>query len=563
MTRRSALILSALIALGSPATAEPDPGAYLAARQAGISGDFAAAARFFPLALAQDPSDPVLRENTLTSFIALGQFDKALPIAEQIVESGQESQMANLVLLSDDVAREDWDALFADLETGREVGPLLDALVQAWAFVGKGQMDNALERFDELAETPAMRSFGLLHKAFALSLVGDLEGADAILSRPPAEGVLPTRGSVTTHIEVLARLGETERALTLMENAFAGASDPMLDALRETLASGDLPDQFTVGSAREGVAYAMLGLADVLQGEANPEYLLMYARAAGHVNPDRAGAHITAAQLLTELGQHDLAAQTFARVGTDDPQFYTSELGRADALRSAGNTDGAIEVLTQLSRSHGELAIVHATMGDHYRRIPDYENANAAYSRALDLYSDEDPVLWWVTYSRGITYERMGQWPEAEADFRRALELSPGQPSVLNYLGYSMVEMGINLDEALAMIEEAAAERPDNGAIIDSLGWVLFKLGRYQEAVTHMERAVELEPVDPIVTDHLGDVYWMVGREEEARFQWHRALSFDPEEDEAVRIRRKLEVGLLAVLEEEGVDLSDLAYDRQ
>lgn len=102
------------------------------------------------------------------------------------------------------------------------------------------------------------------------------------------------------------------------------------------------------------------------------------------------------------------------------------------------------------------------------------------------------------------------------------------------------------------MIKRAVAREPGSGYIIDSLAWAYFRLGRYEEAVEPMERASVLEPVDPIVTDHLGDVYWAVGRKLEARFQWHRALSFDPEEKEAKRIRRKLEVGLDTVLAEEG-----------
>jgi Flp pilus assembly protein TadD len=145
----------------------------------------------------------------------------------------------------------------------------------------------------------------------------------------------------------------------------------------------------------------------------------------------------------------------------------------------------------------------------------------------------------------------MDDWPAAEADFRQALALRPGHPQVLNYLGYSLVERGEKLDEALAMIEEAVAGEPQNGAIVDSLGWVYFKLGRLEEAVVQLERAAVLEPVDPVVNDHLGDAYWAVGRTREARFQWMRALSFDPEEVEAERIRRKLEIGLDAVLTEE------------
>src|SRR5690606_16124011 len=167
----------------------------------------------------------------------------------------------------------------------------------------------------------------------------------------------------------------------------------------------------------------------------------------------------------------------------------------------------------------------------------------------------EEPGQWVLYYTRGIAHERTKDWPAAEADFRKALELRPDQPAVLNYLGYSYLERKENYDEALAMIEKAVAERPDDGAIVDSLGWALYRLGRYEEAVGHLEKAVELMPVDSVVNDHLGDIYWAVGRTREAEFQWKRALSFEPDtEEEATRIRRKLEVGLDVVLKEEGAE---------
>jgi Flp pilus assembly protein TadD len=143
-------------------------------------------------------------------------------------------------------------------------------------------------------------------------------------------------------------------------------------------------------------------------------------------------------------------------------------------------------------------------------------------------------------------------WADAEPDFRKALELSPDQPQVLSDLGQSFLKMGVNLDEALALIESAAAQRPEDGHIVQSLALGLFVLGRYDEAVAPMEQAADLLPVDPIVTDHLGDVYWAVGNRREARIQWRRALSFEPEPHEVDRIRRKLDLGLDAVLAEEG-----------
>lgn len=154
-------------------------------------------------------------------------------------------------------------------------------------------------------------------------------------------------------------------------------------------------------------------------------------------------------------------------------------------------------------------------------------------------------------YARGICYERAGDWPPAEADFLRALELAPEQPLVLNYLGYSWVEQGLHLDRARDMLERAVELRPRDGFIVDSLGWVLYRLGDYEGAVEKLERAVELQADDPTINDHLGDAYWRVGRRTEARFQWQRALSFEPESVEDVRrIRRKLEAGLDAVAPE-------------
>ncbi|MEL6934978.1 MAG: tetratricopeptide repeat protein, partial [Pseudomonadota bacterium] len=163
-------------------------------------------------------------------------------------------------------------------------------------------------------------------------------------------------------------------------------------------------------------------------------------------------------------------------------------------------------------------------------------------------------------------YERLGIWESAEADFRKALELNPDHPQVMNYLGYSLVEKRIKLDEALDMIERAVKAQPDSGHIVDSLGWVLYRLGRYEEAIGHMERAAELMPVDPVVNDHLGDVLWAVGRFFEAEFQWKRALSFVDEDKPSPdidpdRIRRKLEVGLDVVLEEEGAEPLKVAED--
>jgi len=241
-------------------------------------------------------------------------------------------------------------------------------------------------------------------------------------------------------------------------------------------------------------------------------------------------------------------------------------MGRAEALRKLDKSEAAIEVLTQLAESHADLPVVHSTLGDTLRQLEQFNAATEAYDRAIALFTKDEVNQWIVYYARGITHEREGRLDTSEVDFRKALELSPGQPYVLNYLGYSLIEQQVKLEEALEMIEQAVAVRPDDGYITAALAWGLYRLGRFEEAIGHMVRASELMPVDAVVTDHLGDVLWAVGRKREAEFQWRRALSFvDPEEEDPEakpdRIRRKIEVGLDAVLEEEGAKPLAMAHD--
>ncbi|MBU9699062.1 tetratricopeptide repeat protein [Rhodobacteraceae bacterium HSP-20] len=553
---RTALVLA--LAAGSvlPAFAEEPvrgaAGAFLAVRVAASENDFRAAAGWYDRLMQAGNSDAPTLEGAVISHLSLGDIDRAAELARLLVQKGGRSQTAYIALLAEQAGRGDFAGLIADTKAGRSIGRLLDDLVMAWAALGDGRMSDAIADFDTVAKSPGLEAFGLYHKALALASVGDFEGADAILSGREAGQIALMRRGAIAHAQVLSQLERNPDALALLDRAFGAGADPQIDALRARLTAGEpVPFDIVTGPV-DGVAEVFYTLATALRGEAEDGYTLIYARVVAHLRPDHSEARLLAAGLLESMGQHGLAGEAYAAIPADDPAYHVAEIGRADTLIAEDKVDAALEVLTALTRSHAGLVEVHSALGDVLRREERFADAIPAYTAAIDLIGVPDMRHWTLYYSRGISNERAGNWPEAEADFRRALELNPDQPQVLNYLGYSFVDRGENLDEALGMIERAVAAQPDAGYIIDSLAWALFRLGRYQEAVEPMERASLLEPVDPVVTDHLGDVYWAVGRKLEARFQWHRALSFDPEEKEAKRIRRKLEVGLDAVLAEEG-----------
>lgn len=556
MITRFMAVLTLVLTLAAPGLANGLSGAYLAARVAGMNSDFDKASEYYTRAIMRDPSNPALLENLVISLVAQGRVDDAVPVARRLRGAEADSQIADMVMLAYTILTKP-----NQLPEFEGAGELLGGLAQAWHLVHRGQMTEALAAFDNIIDTRGLKEFGAYHKALALALAGDMESADAILGGQVNGPLRATRRGIIAHAQVLSQLERNADALQLLTTTFSQSDDPLVvDMIQKLKADETLPFSL-VSSAREGAAEVFFTLAAALQGDANDNLTLIYARLAAYLDTEHTDAVLLTAGMLEALQQHDLAISVYGEIPSDDPSFYVAEEGRADALRAAGRADAAIEVLQNLARSHGDIRDVHLALGDALRREKRYAEATRAYDDAIELINTPSPGDWVLYYARGITFERENNWTRAEADFRKALDLRPDQALVLNYLGYSFVEMGENLDEALDMIRRAVSARPNDGFIADSLGWVYYRLRRFDEAVEPMERAIALTPIDPVINDHLGDVYWAVGRYREAEFQWKRALSFDPEEKDLIRIRRKIEVGLDLVLEEEGAEPLPLRND--
>ncbi|WP_142635404.1 tetratricopeptide repeat protein [Ruegeria faecimaris] len=557
LIRRTALAVLFTTSFAIPAYADTGFGAYLAGRQAIFQDDYTAAEKYFAQALRADPQNDRLLENVVVARLSLGEVKRALPIAQTIEELGLPNQPAKMAIAANLVAEGKLDELLARDPETQGVGPLVDGLILGWAHMGQGAMTSALEQFDQVAAQEGLREFALYHKALALASVGDFEGAEAVFAADNGVVARFTRRAALARTEVLSQLDRNEDALQFLDDVFESGSDPSIEGYEARLSAGETLPFTHVRTSQDGIAEVFFSVGAALSSEAAENYVLLYAQVAAFLRPDHVDAILLSAELLDELEQYDLAVEAYRKVPTSSSDYHAAELGRAEVLVTAGKTDAAEEVLQTLATQRPDLPSVHVALADLQRREESYAAAVETYSTAIELIDADGGGNWFLHYARGISYERLKQWDNAEADFRRALELNPDQPQVLNYLGYSLVERRENLDEALGMIERAVAARPGSGYIVDSLGWVLFRLGRYEEAVEHMERAVELMPVDPVVNDHLGDVYWAVGRAREAEFQWKRALSFIDLEDadgeaDPERIRRKIEVGLDEVLIEEG-----------
>ena len=486
---RELALIGALVAAGSAAAEDLDPGAYLAARIAAGAHDYRQGLDYFDRAVAADPDNVMLIDSAIAARVGVGRTRSAVPLAVSLRDMGANSPMGTMVLQADAVLDGRWSDVFLALEAGETVSPLIDGLVRAWAYLGQGDMDDALSAFDEVIEQPGLRPFGQYHKALALAAVGDYEGADGLLSLEANEGLARTRRATMAHALVLAQLGDPAAAVARIDAVFPETPDPVLADLRSRLDAGAaLPDHL-VADAVEGMAEVYFTVGSVLTDDTDPAVTLIYARIAEALDPGHVEATLLSAALLDRLERFDLAAEGYAGVAAEDPSFPTAEMGRADVLARSDRIGEAIEVLQALAAARPDMALVQGALGDILRQDDRYAEADAAYTRALELTGQDDARRAALYYARGASRYNLDDWTGAEADMRAALELRPDNPSILNYLGYSLVERGENLDEAMDLIERAVALRPDSGAIVDSLGWAYFQLGRLEDAVSYLERA--------------------------------------------------------------------------
>jgi len=250
------------------------------------------------------------------------------------------------------------------------------------------------------------------------------------------------------------------------------------------------------------------------------------------------------ADLYDQLGLSANANQLFAKIDTKSPFYRIAQLEIAINLDADEDLPAARKILDGLVESGPDDLTTHLSYAAVLSRHEMFDDVIPILNKIIARVPKPERLHWSLFYRLGIAYERTKQWDEAETAFSKALDVYPDQPSVLNYLGYSWIDMNIKLEEGLKLIRKAVEIRPNDGYMVDSLGWAYYKLGRYEEAVEDLERAVSLRPADPTINDHLGDAYWRNGRKLEATFQWRHALSLDPPKEDIERIEKKLSSGL-------------------
>jgi tetratricopeptide (TPR) repeat protein len=509
-------------------------GDYMVGRFAMSQSDPTTAAKELLRARTAHPDDTELLQQAFLASLIAGRTEAA-----QLARQLPDSQPAQLLLGTVEARAGHWQAAEQRFHGLQRQGltQLLQPLLIAWAQQGAGHTDAALATLRPFIDGQRLRGVYALHAALIADQAG--RAADAARLYRTAQTEF---GNMNLRLAQIiaswqARHGQPVEAQRTLA-ALADSAPEMAIALPGLIAASTAAQ---VPRATDGIAEAYVAMAAALrQQDAGGEFAMMMLRLALELRPDFTAARVLAADIM-ESGHHlDDALQMLMAVNGDDPLIAVIRLQRASLTERLGHGEEALHELQGIAADYPASPLPAIREGDILRSKQRFSDAVAAYDRAIARIPEPRQNDWLVFYDRGICYERSHQWPKAEADFRHALALAPDQPFVLNYLGYSWADMGENLVQARQMIEKAAQQRPNDGAIIDSLGWVMLRQGQTDDAVSTLERAVELEPEDASINGHLGDAYLAAGRRLEATYQWRRALTFNPEPDDAAKLEAKL-----------------------
>ena len=556
---RLAVLAAAGLALGAtvPASArqslaipapfevsESPSGNYLAALVANAERDTAAAASFFREALRADPGNPELVERSFIAALANGNMPEGFGLAQRLTGRTADKGLANLALGVRAIKMKQYSSARSYLaKSGAgKARDLTATLLSAWTFAGGRESRKALETVDRLSENNVSQ-FRNFHAALIADLGGNAVEAESRMKAAYAADANSLR-TVDGYARLLSKHGKPDEAKKVYDTfEKLLPRHPLVTAALKNLAAGKTLEPLAK-SVEEGAAEVLYGLGSAGGRQGDELAALIYLRLSLYLQPDNALALITVADIYERLKQNEHAVDAYELVADTSPLRGTADVQTGLALDALGRTDDAVAHLQRLvDRSPSDLDAL-SSLANLQSGRKKFAEAEAVLNMAIGGIDKPDGGHWSLFYRRGIALERQKKWPQAEADFKKALELFPEQPQVLNYLGYSWIDMGMNLDEGFKLLRRAVELRPQDGYIVDSLGWAHFKLGHFDDAAIFLEKAADLKPSDPVINDHLGDAFWRSGRKLEAKFQWNHARDLKPEPDDLVRILKKIETGL-------------------
>jgi len=528
-----------------PDLAEQPFGEYLTGRHALFNHQYDVAADNYLEAIKQDPENIELMQFSLSVFIAAGRFEDAFFVNEKLKEMDAQNEVSNILDFFNKTKNKSYIEALIDIDELSSTGimNLIKPFFRAWIDAAEGSTSEINAVVNSFEEENNFNFFNFFQAGLIYEYLEDFEKAESFYAQALNERGLLNLRAVEAYGKILKKNGKTEKAISILEDYIDQA--PANEQLKATLIEVRNDEQFEpfVSSLDEGFAEIFYTVSTILMQDNVKSIATNFLQYAAFFKPEFPLVHFLQAQIFESDQYYRGAQNEFDKIKTDSPLYFQSKLQRAWLYNDMDRPEETIGALLKLEKEYPDNREVLNSIAEFYRMNERFAEAIPAYSKVIDNIEEENVRDWIIYYTRGIVFDQEKRWAEAEMDFKKALEIRPEQPMVLNYLAYSWVDRGLNYVEAKKMLIRAVELRPNDGYIVDSLGWALYKMGDYEEAVPVLERAAQLETQDWAINDHLGDAYWTVGRKNEARFQWRHALSLSPDEDKIDLIKSKIKDG--------------------
>lgn len=533
-------------------------GAYVAGRVAHLRKNFNKAADYYIEALKDDPDNAELVGRVYLLLASKGRISEAAKYARISLDKGDKNNFIYIILAVDDMKKAQY--LEAQKNLALLDGPVyaqfIVPLMSAWAAAGESRnadknLQKALENLAIIEKEPSFKALYHFHAGMLNDYFGKNEVAqkhyEVIINEESSEMSFRSLQVITNFY---LRTNQKAKAAALVEKyqndqQFAD----MLARLRQNVRNAKSTEiKRIVDNPNVGLSEGLFSIAATLrQGAAGTDLAHMFISLAIYANPKYDLAKLLLADVLESREMYAEANEIYDEIDKNSEAYYTVQLKKANNFVLMEDYKSAELLLKTLDIEGYSNYQLFLDLGDVLRVNNKQSEAIDNYEKAIKKLPKIESQHWVLYYALGISYEQDKQWDKAEESFEKALELSQNHYLVLNYLGYSWLKKNKNVERAFGMIVDAYNQAPNDGHIMDSLGWAFYHLGKYGQAIDYLEKAAEIEPANAVITDHLGDAYWFGGRKNEARFQWNHVLTMKDDSGEVNydNVRKKIAAGIV------------------
>ena len=514
-------------------------GSFLSSKFARSITDIDKAAYYAQYSYSQNTAASGLGIIALEALLANGQIKEAIPIGIKISDEVPEITLAQYLKVLDSLDSNNFNKT---LELLLKVSPngidtYILPILQTWAAAGSNQQTGGLQIIKDQAERGVLEPIYDYHSALINEFIGNSEAAKINYSNIIKKSNNANAQVYLSAAEFFKRnnnQGLLDKTIAKLERLKPYSNELFL------LKNSNVSPSKKINNVKDGIAEIFLNSAEILFNEGLDRQALIYGQIALYLSPNLDSASYLLGKIFRSINNNERAVKYLKNVKDNSSIFYDAKITYAEIIYDIEGTEKSFAILNKLHKLHPENINLSRSIAELFYKSENFDKSIEYYDLIFSKIEKIEFKHWPLFYSSGIALERGKKWERAEKQFLMALKFVPDNPQVLNYLGYSWIDQGININAAMEMIVKAAEQRPSDGYIIDSLGWAFYQIGQYEEAVIKLEKAVELTS-DSIIIDHLGDALFYSGRKIEAVFQWKRALEFEPSEEMTNKIKEKIE----------------------